>query len=271
MQPFHILNQVYEGLSIRMEQEVDKRERKKVMLSLKKAKMRIAVCDKEIGFAKDIKNTIYQYAESHRLDIVVDCYSYGEALLCSNVRYNLIFIGYELLDQKGIETAKTIRTSDSCSLIVFISSNTDFVFETFKVNTYRFLVPPVNNEEIYSLLDDFFNKFGNDYPLWIKSGEETFCLNSRDIYYVEADNKHCVIHLQKESLPCNRTMARVSDVLPRNHFLKINRAYIVNLNHIIKYNNDSVFLKNGSSVHISRNFLKKFKDGYRFFLDPREP
>lgn len=254
-----------------MEQEVKNREQKKVILSYRKTRMRIAVCDKEIKFTENTKSIIYQYAETNRLDIVVDCYSYGEALLCSKVKYNLIFFGYELLDSKGIEIAKALRTYNNSSLIVFISSNTDFIFETFKLNTYRFLVPPFKDKEIYSLLDDFFYKFGNDYPLWIKNNEETFCLNSRDIYYLEADNKHCIVHLQNESLPCNRTMAKVSTVLPKNHFVKINRAYIVNLNHIIKYNNDAVFLKNGQSVHISRNYLKNFKQDYKFFLNPREP
>lgn len=254
-----------------MEQEVKKREQKKVMLSDKKRKMRIAICEKERKVAEKTKNIIYRYAEIHRLDIVVDCYSHGESLLRSKVQYNLIFIGYELMDKSGLEIAKALRLSNSSSFLVFISSNTDFIFESFKVNTYRFLVPPIKESEIYSLLDDFFQKFGNDYPLWIKSGEETYCLSSKDIYYLEADNKHCVVHLEEESLPCNRTMAKVSDVLPKNHFIKINRAYIVNLSHIIKYNNENVFLKNGETVHISRNYLKNFKEDYFFFINPRIP
>lgn len=254
-----------------MEQEVGKREQKNVLLSNKKYKMRIALCEKEINLSTQIKNLIYQYAENRRLDIVVDCYSNGESLLCAKTQYNLIFIGNQSAKMKGIEIAKKIRMYNTFSSIVFVNSNTDFIFETFKVNTYRFLVPPVKKDEIYSLLDDFFLKFGNDYPLWIKSGEETFCLNSREIYYLEADNKHCIVHLKKESLPCNKTMAKVSEVLPKQHFVKINRAYIVNLNHIIKYNSEYVFLRNGNTVHISRNYLKTFKEDYRFYINPRVP
>ncbi len=270
-QPFSILKQDFERLSIRMEQEVKKQEQKKVMLSDKRTKMRIAICEKEKKLAEKTKNIIYNYAEINRLDIVVDCYSHGESFLRTKVQYNLIFIGYELMDKSGLDVAKTLRLSNCSSFIVFISSNTDFIFESFKVNTYRFLVPPINKDDIYAVLDDFFQKFGNDCPLWIKSGEETYCLSSSDIYYIEADNKHCVVHLQDESLPCNKTMAKVSKVLPKNHFIKINRAYIVNLSHIIKYNSDNVFLKNGMIVHISRNYLKNFKEDYLFFVNPRIP
>ncbi|MBR4123631.1 MAG: response regulator transcription factor [Clostridia bacterium] len=254
-----------------MEQEVSLREQKKILLSYKKAKMRIAVCDINKEILEKTKNTVYKYADCHRLDIVVDCYSRGEELLCSKTQYNLIFLGYELHGKNGLETAASFRIINNFSSIVFISKNTDFVFEAFKVSPYRFLIPPINQNDLYKLLDDFFAQFGTDYPLWIKNGEDTFCLNTREIVYLEADNKHSIIHLQRESIPCNRTMAKVFEVLPKNHFIKINRAYIVNLNFIAKYNNDTVFFKNGDKVHISRNYSKNFKEEYRFFLNPLEP
>ena len=254
-----------------MEQEVKNRERKRVLLTPQKRKMRIAICEKELKPLKLIKEFIYHYAEVNRLDIVVDCYSHGEALLCSKTHYNLIFIGYELADKKGLDLAKEIRSFNTISSIVFISENIDIIFETFKVNAYRFLVPPVNENDICTLLDDFFKKFGSDYPLWIKNSEETYCLNSDDIYYLEADNKHCIVHLKREALHCNKTMAKVAVVLPKNHFIKINRAYIINIRHIIKYNNDNVFLRNGKALHISRNYLQYFKENYRFFINPRIP
>ncbi len=254
-----------------MEQEVNLREQKKILFSYKKAKMRIAVCDINNEVLEKTKNIIYKYADYHRLDIVVDCYSHGEALLCSKTQYNLIFLGYELYGKNGFETAVSLRILNNFSSIVFISKNTDFVFEAFKVSPYRFLIPPLNQNDLYKLLDDFFTQFGNDHPLWIRNGEDTFCLNTREIVYIEANNKHSIIHLHKETIPCNRTMAKVYEVLPKNHFIKINRAYIVNLNFIAKYNNDTVFLKNGERVHISRNYLKNFKEEYRFFLNPLEP
>ncbi len=254
-----------------MEQKVNLREQKKVLFSFEKAKMRIAVCDINSEVLEKTKNIIYKYADCHRLDIVVDCYCQGEALLCSKIQYNLIFLGYELYGKNGFETAVSLRILNNFSSIVFISKNTDFVFEAFKVSPYRFLIPPLNQNDLYKLLDDFFTQFGTDHPLWIRNGEDTFCLNTREIVYLEANNKHSIIHLQKETIPCNRTMAKVFEVLPKNHFTKINRAYIVNLNFIAKYNKDTVYLKNGERVHISRNYLKTFKEDYRFFLNPLEP
>jgi len=99
--------------------------------------------------------------------------------------------------------------------------------------------------------------------------DDTVCLNSEEIFYIEASNKHCLIHLKNEIILCKKTMARVSEVLPKIHFQKINRAFIINLNCIDKYNSDSVFLKNGENLHITRTYYKSFKQNYFEYLKPK--
>ncbi len=246
-------------------------EQNKVLLSFKSVKMRIAICDRDEMLLKTIKNSIYTYAAKRRLDIVVDCYKNGDDLLRSKLKYALIFLGYFLIGDNGLFIAEKIRNSNNFSSIIFVSQNTDFVFEAFSVNPFRFLVPPIKEEEFEGVLDEFFRKFGNDYPIWIKNREETVCLNTGEIYYLEANNKHSIVHTKKYAFDCNKTMARVYEVLPKGYFVKINRAYIVNLNCVFSYNSDEVQLKNGVRLHIGRRFFKTFKDEYRLFQNPIEP
>lgn len=248
-----------------MELEVKNREQKKIIISKKEFKMRIALCDSDMLLIQNVKKMIYTYAEKNRLDVLVDCYCYGEQLLRCEQRYNIIFLGYELAGKNGFEIALKLRECNNFSSIVFMSTNMDFVFESFKANPYRFLVPPVSSEDIYALLDDFFKKFGTDYPLLIRSQSDVVCLNTANISYLEADNKHCYIHTETEVLPCNKTMAKVFEVIPKNHFTKINRAFIVNLNYVSRYNNEEVVLTNGEKLHISRKYMRDFKSDYHFF------
>lgn len=253
-------------------------ERKVLLWEQKKAtpfhygylKMRIALCDWDIKFLEKIKRSIYTYAEQYRMDIVADCYTCGERLLSSGINYNIIFLGYKLCGINGMKIAENIRQNAIDAAIVFISENTDFILDSFKVNPYRFLIKPISTDKIVDVLKDYFKKFGTDYPLWIKCGEDIFCLNTGDIYYLEADNKHCKIYLKNEELPCNKTMARVFSSLPKRSFSKINRAYVVNLNLVNKYNNELLTLKNGTTLHISRNYIKSFKEEFRQFMQPKE-
>lgn len=233
--------------------------------------MRIALCDIDSNFLKILKRLIYIYAEHFKLDILVDCYTSGENLLNSGIEYNLVFLEYKLNGITGLETAKKIRNLNLDITIIFISEYTEFVFESFKVFPYRFLVKPIKQNLLFETLNEYFKKTGNDYPLWIKSANDTVYLNTKEIYYIEANNKHCLIHLKNEVLYCNRTMAKVFEILPKNHFLKINRAFIINMNFIERYNNQELILLNKKSLRISRNYFKIFKEEYRRFITPLEP
>ena len=64
-------------------------------------------------------------------------------------------------------------------------------------------------------------------------------------------------------------MARVFEALPKIYFLKINRSFIVNLGFINKYNTESVFLKNGEDLHITRTYYKNFKENYILYSSPK--
>ena len=233
-------------------------------------KMRIALCDWDFKLLEEIKKAIYAYAEFCRIDIVADCYNSGEKLLSSGVNYNIIFLGFRLCGIDGMKTAQRIRNNNSSVAIIFISENTDFILESFKVTPYRFLLKPIKADQIVEVLKEYFKEFGTNCPLWLKSGEDTLYLNTQDIYYLEADNKHCKVHLKNECLPCNKTMAKVHNALPKRNFSKINRAFVVNLNLVKKYNNELLYLKNGTILKISRNYIKSFKEELQNFIQPTE-
>ncbi len=263
------LNQAKKGLSTKMELKVCFWEQNK-FFSLGGAKMRIAVCDIDKDFLMQFKNEVYRYAEKSKIEVVVECYYSGEGILQSCNKYNLIFLGYSLKGMNGMEIAGKIRDNGFDTAIIFISDFTDFIFDAFKVNAFRFLRKSDWQEQLSAVLNDYFEHFGNTYPIWIKSKEDVVCISTDDIYYLEADNKHCYIHLKDDTLYCNRTMARVFEILPKNHFAKTNRAFVVNLNHISRYSCDKITLKNGDILYPSRNFYKSFREEYRLFSKPYE-
>lgn len=232
--------------------------------------MRVAVCDIDKAFLLQFKKAVYLYANTNKIEIVVECFISGEELLKSGYNYNLIFLGYHLKDINGLKTAEKLRNKGEKTSIIFVSDYTDFIFESFKVNPYGFLLKSKWQESIFSVLQDFFTQKGENYHIFVKDGTDTVCISTENIYYLEADNKYCYIHLSEETLYCHKTMAQVFDCLPKSHFCKTNRAFVVNLSHISRYNNDTIKLKNGKEIHPSRKYFKDFKEEYRRFLKPVE-
>jgi DNA-binding LytR/AlgR family response regulator len=232
--------------------------------------MRVAICDGDKTFLLQFKKAIYLFARKNKLEIVVECFVSGEEFLRSDNNYNLIFLGYYLDDIDGLETAVNLRDSGDNTPIIFVSDYTGFIFDSFRVNPYAFLLKREWQDRLFPLLEEIFAKKGENYPIFVKDGGDIVCINTENIYYLEADNKCCYIHLSKETLYCHKTMAQVFDVLPKSHFCKTNRAFVVNLRHISRYNNDMIKLKNGKEIHPSRKYFKDFKEEYRRFLKPIE-
>ena len=126
-----------------MEQEVNFREQNKIIFSYKSTKMRIAVCNNDEKLLRNIKKTIYEYSEMRRLDIVVDSFFSGEEMINNKTNYTIVFLGYHLKGKNGLEIAKELRNINTYTAIIFVSQNTDFIFDAFLVSPYRFIVPPL--------------------------------------------------------------------------------------------------------------------------------
>lgn len=216
-------------------------------------KVRFAICDDDESIGEKIKPIINNYANAHRFEALVDCHYSGEELLLSDKVYDLIILDYQMGQLNGLDAARLLREKNCTCAIIFLTNFPHFVYDAFTVNTYRFFEKPLQPERLEEALESFFKMYGFDYPLLLKSEYETICVETKNIVFLEANNKSCKINLQDRCISCSKTMATVSNLLPRNHFYKVNRAYIVNFNFIEKYNNEYIFFKNGEKVPVSRN------------------
>lgn len=224
--------------------------------------MRIAICCSELDYLNMLKTIIYRYAVKTKLELVVECYLNGEDMLRANRKYNIVFLEYGFTDRTRLKIAQKINALNPFCSMVLIGRDGVFAGDVFKINPEGYVTYSVNENQVFCILSEYFNKKGSKYPLLLKSGGETFCLNTDEIVYLEADNKHCIVHLEEDKINCNKTMAKVYEDLPKRLFLKINRAFVINFRYIDKFNSDSVILKNGERLYISRNYHKSFKEDY---------
>jgi DNA-binding LytR/AlgR family response regulator len=231
--------------------------------------MRIAVCDDDLLFQNEIKKAIYAYSNMRNLELVVDEYISGEDLLKSEHEYDVVLLDYGLGGINGLETAKILRRKNKNCIIIFLTSYSKIVYDVFEVNAFRFFEKPLDVEKLHKALDDYFTSFGDDYPILVKIGRETVCIRTNDIFFLEADNKKCFVNLESERLHCARTMASISYQLPGSIFKKVNKAFIVNINHVKNYDKEFIYFSNGIRVPASRKYLPSFKEYYRNYAKGR--
>ena len=72
-------------------------------------RMKLALCDDDKRLMEELKPFVYQYANTHRLEMAVDTYVSGEALLASRTVYDMIFLDYQMSGIDGLAAAKILR------------------------------------------------------------------------------------------------------------------------------------------------------------------
>ncbi len=230
--------------------------------------MRIAVCVTDRNEAEHLKKLIYSYTNSIRAESVVTVFSSGEALLSCNVAFHLILLECSLPGPGGMETALCLRGRGCRAALILLADHLELILQAQQIQPFRFLTKPLLQSDLFAALSDYFHSPSLLRPIWIKNGCETVCLPTHRILYLEADNKHCLVALAHKKIPCRKTMATVYDFLPKNRFCRINRTYIVNLDHISGMNKKTVRLTNGETLPVTKHYYEPFLLCYTAFADP---
>ena len=115
--------------------------------------MHIAICDDEHFFRKSLSKELYRYADELGLDFIIYEYADGMELLNADMSFDLIFMDHQMKDKNGLDTVSILRKRNVDTAVIFVSSYKDVVFDSMKVNAFRFLVKPFEKEDLYEALD----------------------------------------------------------------------------------------------------------------------
>ena len=170
--------------------------------------MLIAICDDEPLFCEQLKKEIYLYSSKYNLDTVVEIFYNGKKLL-NDLRFDIIFLDYQMPGLNGLQTAKELRKINQQCTIIFLTSFPEIVYDTFQYETFRFLIKPLNINNLYEALNSYRKKMDTYYPISINKEGDVIKISTKDIIYVEADGKNSIIRLTNDSIHCPKTLAKV--------------------------------------------------------------
>ena len=229
--------------------------------------LNIAICDDEKSMCATIKKSLDDYARLRGLDLVYDIFHSGYEFLGSRMKYDLVILDYQLDGEtgtNGMSVARKIRSLDQDIVIIFLTSHPKVVFSSFEVDTFRFLVKPLNPPKLFSALDDYLKMIDTDQTLIIRVDGVNINLNTKHITFLESDGKYCTIHTEDNRFDCHETMGDIEKRLPPELFFRCHRSFVVNMKYIDSYDHQEIILQNGMPLFISR---KKYKAFHNCYLD----
>lgn len=203
---------------------------------------------------------------------VMDTGSGSEAIELAGLHdFNLIILDIELNedDINGLEVAKRIYTFNKEAYMVFVTAYSRYAVDSFAVHPYDYIIKPIVVEEFVNLIKEIAEKINNtpspNYYFPIKSDGEITYLPVKDIIFIEAQNNKAIFHTRKGMFYANNSLDEIGKNLT-NQFLRVHRAYIVNMEQIYKIrpiydrSYDIEFWNYEHKARMSRNHYKKYKE-----------
>lgn len=236
--------------------------------------MRIAVCEDEDIFRKQIVKEIEEYY--HSLDVVVDSFSSGEELVKKYEKgkqigeipqYDILFLDIEMKRLDGFETAKAIRTYGGKEILIYLTSHTELAMQGYEVEAFRFLAKPVERKKLWEALGELKKRLRKGKNIILHTKEEEVCVGVTSIIYVESMKNDVYYHvLEHRNTDCLKVykvrekMVNVEKELLEEGFFRCHRSYLVQLAAVESYNNLELTLTGNVQIPISRGKQKSFRE-----------
>lgn len=230
--------------------------------------MRVAICDDEKPMQIALEKLLDEYSKLRKVDISVDKFENGHDLIktLNEREYEIVFMDYQMDDIDGMETSRVIRSKNNENIIIFVSAYPEIAVDSYEVNTFRFIVKPINKEKLFKAIDDYLKSIDYDNLLILKTHDGTYKIKMSDIIYAEASGKHTIIRTTQKILEIHIHLKKIEDQLPEEKFCRCQRAYIAGFSHIENHTNTEILFDNGERAQIGKVYTAKFKKSFRDYI-----
>lgn len=229
--------------------------------------IRIAICEDE----KETQDLVEDYINNilNDMEYEIAKYSSGEELLQSNLKdIDILLLDIQMGQLNGMDTARKIREVDNKMEIIFITSLIDYVQEGYEVRAYRYLLKPIELDELKKHLLACINdieKNKNHYIL-IKNKSNTYKIYSNEITYIEVQKKNMLIHTINKDFDVRYSLEKVEKDLNLDKFVRCHKSFLVNLTYVENIKSNTAILDSGEEIPVSRYRYKEVKEQFLRFI-----
>lgn len=218
----------------------------------------IVICDDEKGTCSEIENILLGYAQNNRVLFNIEVFYAGTTLSDYLIRGNkveILFLDIVLPGMDGIDIGKLIREKmdDEQMVIVYISSNKSYALELFQYRPFNFLIKPIDEKVIISLMDKILRiRRENTTCLEFQNKGVSYRIPFGEILYLQSERRKIKVITIKGTKEYYGKLSEIEKILPPNIFLKIHKSYIVNCRLVEEYAYNQVTMVDGSILSISQ-------------------
>ena len=222
--------------------------------------LNIAIVEDEVGFQRQIQEYVERFMAKRGENAQITCFSDGQELLREyRPVFDVILLDIEMPQVNGMDAAEEIRRHDADVVIVFITNMAHYAIRGYSVGALDFLLKPVDYQTFELKFQRALNRVHSreSGQVLLSTADGMVRLDTRQIYYVEVQNRMLHYHTDQGEYVLRGTIQRAEQELAAYHFTRCNYWYLVNLRYVTEIRKDTVMVA-GHELQVSRRNRSAF-------------
>ena len=236
----------------------------------------IGICDDNIAMGEKINQVVEKCCEGIGIACKKSVFSSSKALLYEvgdGTYFDLFLLDIEMPETDGLELTGKIKKYLPDALVIFVTDHEKYVYESFKVQPYRFIpkrevdeMLPAAIKDALSLIVDQEGKF---YVIENQRALEKIPV--KYISYIWHREKYAYIEKTDGTVAkVRKTLKQVYGELPTGDFVWADRGCILNISKIAKITGEVIVLTNGTRIDVNKDRLMDLKNRVREYWVEKE-
>lgn len=220
--------------------------------------LRIGICDDEQIICTMIEEALSVISSNMFVEVDIEVFSSGNELLsyldmCADI--DMLFLDIMMKGIDGIQVGKKIRDEmhNESMKIIYISGKESYAMELFDVRPMNFIIKPIKInklEEVFKKAVSLINNENEFFEYRISS--ELYKVRISEILYFESNGKKVRMVLLEDSVEFYGKLSDVHERIGNHKIFFIHKSYLVNYDHIIRYNYEFMTMSDKVTLPISK-------------------
>lgn len=201
-------------------------------------KINVLVCDDQPEIVEQMKNLLLRYEDEYgRAMRILGVTSYDTA---EDYPADLLFLDIEMPGRSGLSIRDEIEKKSTDSLIIFVTSHSEAVWDAFGRNVIGFFEKPMDYDRLCQLMKKFFDLYSIYETVNLEDGTQ---LAVGDIVWIQVKDIYSQVRLASGAkYTLRRSLSVWESMLPAEDFLRISDTCIVGCRYVARLEKKGVRL-----------------------------
>ena len=232
----------------------------------------ILICDDDEKINNQLQQLIGSFTTQNGIALNVEFRNSEDAVISEDLYCDIAILDIEMPGTSGLKLAEFLKKKNNNTLIIILTSFMEYLDNAMKINVFRYLSKPIEQNRLFMNLSDAIECCQNAGKcIMVESEGETYKIRTNDILYIENLKHGSTIVSKGSTYKTNKKPDYwLHEINQPACFINCHKSYIVNLQNVINFGKEHIVFatESGEKYYsiVSQRRYKEFKQAFYDFV-----